>query len=179
MQKRRAWPSVFSSCLCRADREPSAGAVGTDGASGEGFTVAIAHESGLTIGGGATKIGNTDARVGESGGTGYVKYSNGPLTVAYQEFYHNEAAGAADSDGDGYALAYSAGDMTFSYSVQNEQTNARGATAALEEEEMSAIQAAYTMGGMTIAASLYESENVEGVAAVKYEETELSVSFAF
>ena len=84
-----------------------------------------------------------------------------------------------DSDGDGYAIAYSAGDMTFSYSVQNEQTNAVGATAALEEEEMSAIQAAYTMGGMTIAASLYESENVEGVAGVKYEETELSVSFAF
>ena len=68
----------------------AAGAVGTDGASGEGFTVAIAHESGLTIGGGATKVGNTDARTGESGGTGYLKYSNGPLTVAYQEFYHNE-----------------------------------------------------------------------------------------
>ena len=42
---------------------PSPGAVGTDGASGEGFTVAIAHESGLTIGGGATKVGNTDARL--------------------------------------------------------------------------------------------------------------------
>ena len=158
---------------------PIAGAVGGDGASGEGFTIAIAHESGLTIGGGATKVGNTDARTGESGGTGYIKYSNGPLTVGYQEFYHNAASGAADSDGDGYALAYSAGDMTFSYSVESEQTNARGATAALEEEEMSAIQAAYTMGGMTIAASLYESDNVEGVAAVKYEETELSVSFAF
>ena len=158
---------------------PSPGGVGTDGASGEGFTVAIAHESGLTIGGGATKVGNTDARTGESGGTGYVKYSNGPLTVAYQEFYHNAASEAADSDGDGYAVAYSAGDMTFSYSVQTEQTNARGVTAALEEEEMSAIQAAYSMGGMTLAASLYESENVEGVAAVKYEETELSVSFAF
>ena len=158
---------------------PSPGGVGTDGASGEGFTVKIAHESGLTIGGGATKVGNTDARTGESGGTGYVKYSNGPLTVAYQEFYHNAASEAADSDGDGYAVAYSAGDMTFSYSVQTEQTNARGVTAALEEEEMSAIQAAYSMGGMTLAASLYESENVEGVAAVKYEETELSVSFAF
>ena len=157
----------------------AAGAVGGDGASGEGFTVAIAHESGLTIGGGATKVGNTDARVGESGATGYIKYSNGPLTVGYQEFYHNAASNAADSDGDGYAIAYSAGDMTFSYSVENEQTNAVGATAALEEEEMSAIQAAYTMGGMTLAASLYESENVEGVAAVKYEETELSVSFAF
>ena len=31
---------------------PTAGAVGTDGASGEAFTVAIAHESGLTLGGG-------------------------------------------------------------------------------------------------------------------------------
>ena len=158
---------------------PSPGAVGTDGASGEGFTVAIAHESGLTIGGGATKVGNTDARVGESGATGYLKYSNGPLTVGYQEFYYNAPSNAADSDGSGYAIAYSAGDMTFSYSVENEQTNAIGATAALEEEEMSAIQAAYTMGGMTIAASLYESENVEGVASTKYEETELSVSFAF
>ena len=158
---------------------PAPGAVGTDGASGEGFVVKIAHESGLTLGGGATKVGNTNARVGESGATGYIQYSNGPLTVAYQEFYHNEAAGAADSDGEGYALAYTAGDMTFSYSVQNEQTNARGATAALEEEEMSAIQAAYSMGGMTLAASIYESENVEGVAGVKYEETELSVSFAF
>ena len=158
---------------------PSPGGVGTDGASGEGFTVKIAHESGLTIGGGATKVGNTDARTGESGGTGYLKYSNGPLTIGYQEFYHNAASGAADSDGEGYAIAYSAGDMTFSYSVQNEQTNAIGVTAALEEEEMSAVQAAYSMGGMTLAASMYESDNVEGVAAVKYEETELSVSFAF
>ena len=158
---------------------PSPGGVGTDGASGEGFTVAIAHESGLTIGGGATKVGNTDARTGESGATGYLLYSNGPLSIGYQEFYHNAASGAVDSDGDGYAIAYSMGDMTVSYSVQTEQTNAIGATAALEEEEMSAIQAAYSMGGMTLAASMYESENVEGVAGVKYEETELSVSFAF
>ena len=140
---------------------PSAGAVGGDAASGEGFTVAIAHESGLTIGGGATSVGDTDARTGESGATGYLKYSNGPLTVAYQEFYHNASSTTAgtttrgtDTDGDGYAIAYSSGDMTFSYSVQNEQTNAVGATAALEEEEMSAIQAAYTMGGMSVAASL-------------------------
>ena len=158
---------------------PSPGGVGTDGASGEGYTIAIAHESGLTIGGGATKVGNTDARDGESGGTGYVRYANGPLTVAYQEFYHNAASQAADSDGSGYAIAYTAGDMSFSYSIQNEQTNAIGATAALEEEEMQAVQAAYTMGAMTVAASLYESDNVEGVAAIKYEETEISVSFAF
>ena len=158
---------------------PAAGGVGADAASGEAFTIAIAHESGLTLGGGAMDVGDTNGRAGEQGATGYLKYSNGPLTVGYQEFYYNAPSNAADTDGSGYAIAYSAGDMTFSYSVENEQTNAIGATAALEEEEMSAIQAAYTMGGMTIAASLYESENVEGVASTKYEETELSVSFAF
>ena len=158
---------------------PIAGAVGTDGASGEAFTIAIAHESGLTLGGGNMKVGETNARAGESAATGYLKYSNGPLTVGYQEFYYNAPSNNADTDGSGYAVAYSAGDITVSYSVENEQTNAIGATAALQEEEMSAIQAAYTMGGMTVAASIYESDNVEGVAAVKYEETELSVSFAF
>ncbi len=162
---------------------PIASAVGTDGPSGHGGTIAIAHESGVTIGGGFTDIGNTDDIVGESGYTGYIKYANGPLTVGYQEFYHNVAidsnAESPDSDGDGFAIAYSAGDMSFSYSVQNEQTNSISNTAALEEEEMQAVQAAYTMGGMTVAASLFESDNVEGVSAVKYEETEISVSFAF
>ena len=162
---------------------PSAGSVGTDGPSGHGATIAIAHESGLTIGGGFTDVGNTDDIQGESGYTGYIKYANGPLTVAYQEFYHNAAIDSnvetPDTDGDGYAIAYTAGDMSFSYSVQNEQTNAISSTAALEEEEMQAVQAAYTMGAMTVAASLYESDNVEGVSAIKYEETEISVSFAF
>ena len=158
---------------------PSPGGVGTDGASGEAFTVKLAHESGLTLGAGHMDVGDTAARAGEQAVTGYAKYSNGGLTVGYQEFYYNAPGGAADTDGDGMALAYTAGDVTVSYSVMNEITNARGATAALEEEEISAFQAAYSMGGMTLAASLYETDNTEGVAGQKYEETELSVSFAF
>jgi len=162
---------------------PVAGAVGADAPSGHGATIAIAHESGVTIGGGFTDVSNTDDIQGESGYTGYIRYANGPLTIGYQEFYHNAAIDSnvetPDTDGSGFAIAYTAGDMSFSYSVQNEQTNAISNTAALEEEEMQAVQAAYTMGAMTVAASLYESDNVEGVAAVKYEETEISVSFAF
>ena len=57
---------------------PAAGGVGTDGASGEGITLKLSHESGLTFGGGFTSVGDTDGRVGESGGTAYLKYSNGP-----------------------------------------------------------------------------------------------------
>ena len=157
----------------------SAGSVGGDAASGEAYTIKLAHESGLTLGGGNMKVGNTAARVGESAATGYAKYSNGGLTVGYQEFYYNAPSEGADTDGDGMAIAYTAGDVTISYSVMNETTNAHGATAALEEEEISAFQAAYTMGGMTLAASMYETDNTEGVAGQKYEETELSVSFAF
>ena len=157
----------------------SAGSVGTDAGSGEAYVVKIAHESGLTLGGGNMKVKNTAARLGESAATGYAKYSNGGLTVAYQEFYYNAPSAGADTDGDGMALAYTAGDVTISYSVMNETTNAIGATAALQEEEISAFQAAYSMGGMTLAASMYETDNVEGVAGTKYEETELSVSFAF
>ena len=113
-------------------------------------------------------------------------YSNGGISIGYQEFYANAAitekgttTRGNDSEGDGYAIAYTAGDFTFSYSKSNETTKAVGATAALEEEEFSAVQAAYNLGGMTIAASLYEADNLDGVAAKKYEETELSVSFAF
>ena len=157
----------------------SAGSVGGDAGSGEAYVVKIAHESGLTLGGGNMKVKNTEARQGESAATGYALYSNGGLTVGYQEFYYNAPSEGADTDGSGYALAYTAGDVTISYSVMDEQTNAIGETAALEEEELSAFQAAYTMGGMTLAASMYETDNVEGVAGVKYEETELSVSFAF
>ena len=162
------------------------GGVGADAASGEGFTVKLAHESGLTIGGGAESTGNTDAGKGAKIATGYALYSNGGISVGYQEFYENAAitekgttTRGADSEGEGYAIAYTAGDFTFSYSKTNETTNAVGATAALEEEEFSAVQAAYNLGGMTIAASMYEADNLDGVAAAKYEETELSVSFAF
>lgn len=176
-----------------ADYDPNAGVeaatpggVGADAASGEGFTIKLAHESGLTIGGGSESTGNTDAGKGAKNATGYALYSNGGLQVGYQEFYANAAitekgttTRGADTEGEGYALAYTAGDMTFSYSKSNETTLANGATAALEEEEFSAIQAAYNLGGMTIAASLYEADNLDGIAAKKYEETEISLSFAF
>ena len=162
------------------------GGVAGDAASGEGFTVKLAHESGLTLGGGSESTGNTDAGKGAKNATGYALYSNGGISIGYQEFYANAAitekgttTRGVDSEGEGYAFAYTAGDMTFSYSKSNETTLANGATAALEEEEFSAIQAAYNLGGMTIAASLYEADNLDGVAAKKYEETELSVSFAF
>jgi len=167
---------------------PAPGGVGGDAASGEAFVIKLAHESGLTLGGGAMEVGGTDAGTGVKIATGYALYSNGGVTIGYQEAYENAArtttassttTRGVDTESDGFAIAYTAGDLTFSYSKTNETSKANGATAALEEEEFSAVQAAYNLGGMTIAASMYDADNLDGVATKKYEETELSVSFAF
>ena len=165
---------------------PTPGSVGADAASGESYVIKLAHESGLTIGGGQMNVGNTDATSGVEITTGYLLYSNGGLSLGYQEHYENASivsAGTldegADIEADGYALAYTAGDFTFSYSKTNETEQAVSDQTALEEEEFSAVQAAYNMGGMTVAVSMYDADNLDGVAAATYEETELSVSFAF
>jgi len=76
-------------------------------------------------------------------------------------------------------IAYTQGDFSVSYAEQNETTQAVSDTAALLEVELQAIQAAYSMGAMTAAISMYETDNVGGVTAATYEETEISVSFAF
>ena len=47
------------------------------------------------------------------------------------------------------------------------------------EVELTSIQAAYTMGAMTLSAAMSETDNVGGVSAAKYEENTLAVSFAF
>ena len=171
----------------------SAGGVGGNSTGGSAYVAKIAHESGLTIGGGVEEVdaqsgavstGTTDM----SRATGYALYSNGPISIGYQESFVNSARNfastttssneGADYESSGYAIAYTAGDMSFSYAVVDEQELAVSDSTSVETE-MSAIQATYTMGAMTLGASIYETDNPEGVTGTKYEETELSVSFAF
>ena len=158
-------------------------AAGTSGVAagsqrGEAYTIKLAHGSGLTIGGGLEDLDDVNGVPGDELTTIYALYSNGPLSVGYQETYDNNGA-AADIESDGYAIAYTAGDLSVSYASIEDSKKAISATAAgAASAEMSAIQAAYTMGAMTLAASLYETDN-PNYATGEYEETELSVSFAF
>ena len=172
----------------------SAGGVGGNSQSGNAYVVKIAHESGLTLGGGIEDVSasNSEAATGNTGverATGYALYSNGPISVGYQETYVNSARAysstttstneGADFESDGYAIAYTAGDISVSFAEVQEKMKQNSNTTAEVEVEMSAVQATYTMGAMTIGASLYETDNPEGTTGTKYEETELSVSFAF
>jgi len=157
---------------------PSAGAVADGAQSGDAGTIKVVYE-GLTLGAGYEAVDDDGTSVGEKGGTAYAKYTMGPLTASYQETHINSAAGAADVSGDIMGVSYTSGDITVSYSQLTEQTHALSTTAALQEEEFSTTQIAYSMGAMAIRAALFESDNLDGVAADKYEATELSVSFSF
>ena len=157
---------------------PSAGAVADGAQSGDAGTIKVVYE-GLTLGAGYEAVDDDGTTVGEKGGTAYAKYSMGPLTASYQETHINSAAGAADVSGDIMGVSYTSGDITVSYSQLTEQTHALSTTAALQEEEFSTTQIAYSMGAMAIRAALFESDNLDGVAGDKYEATELSVSFSF
>ena len=95
-----------------------------------------------------------------------------------QEAYANAANGAADTEATFWAVAYTAGDFSVSYGESTTANHSLNGSTVVERE-LESLQATYTMGAMTVAASLYESDNVEGVSAIKYEETEISVSFAF
>ncbi len=164
---------------------PAAGAVGASTVTGTAFTVQIAHESGLEIGAGTETIENGDTAKSatstasdEENTTGYIKYAMGPLSVGYQEAYQNSANGSADNEAEFWGVAYTAGDFSISYgesSLTDHSLN--GSTTVSRENE--SVQATYTMGAMTLGAAIAETGNAGGIAGNTYEETELSVSFAF
>jgi len=163
-----------------------AGGVAGNDDSGAAYTAKISG-MGLTIGAGHEEVAsNSTGATGHKDGkyaTGYILYSNGPISFGYQEFAINPASAgdnttqAPDVEGDGMAISFTQDNMSVSYAEVKEQVQNISATTEMETE-MTALQATYTMGAMTLGMSMYETDNPEGTTG-KYEETELSVSFAF
>ena len=158
---------------------PAAGGVGTTSVGGHAYTLEIAHESGLSIGGGVEVVDNGGTLGGdEENSTGYIKFSAGPISVGYQEAYQDSANGGEDNEAEFMGIAYTAGDVSVSYGESSLTNHGIAATASVERE-MDSIQISYTMGAMTIAGAMGETSNSGGIAGQTHEESELSVSFAF
>ena len=162
--------------------------VGATSVTGVAYTLQVAHESGVEFGAGLETL---DDHAGLAGGgadntenlTGYIKYSLEGISAAIQRSYSDPrrgtAVGGADKQADYMSIAYTAGDMSFSYAEAEQETKAVIQTAALATIEQSSLQAAYTMGAMTISAATSETKNAGGIAAAKHQENTLAVSFAF
>ena len=169
-----------------------AGVTAASGGTGTAYTLQLAHESGLEIGGGIEQLSSNHVSIAtskiqdENRNTAYIKYAIGGLTAAYQESYQDSLASTAGTATEGADLeasylgvAYTAGNVTVSYAEGELETKAVSNTVALATEEQKSTQIAYTMGAMTLSAAISTADNVAGTAARKYEENTLAVSFAF
>ena len=126
---------------------------------------------GLTIGFGMGEDGSTS-----DDQTGWLKYTSGGLTVAYQRSEVDYlAAGTATQKGNHIGASFAVNeDLTVSVGRQEVDM---GPTKV--DEESTGIAASYTMGSMTIAAHSNKTEDVGGTAGSEDSVKEVSVAFAF
>ena len=165
----------------------SAGVQASSTGSGQAYTLQLAHESGLEIGGGLEEVNTSSGLVRAQGVdrvTAYAKYAIGGLSIAYQEAFENAATSAgvdtgADREASYMGVAYTMDNLTVSYGESDLGTLAISDTVATVVEELTSIQAAYVMGAMTVSLAMSETDNLGGTAGASYEENTLAVSFAF
>jgi outer membrane protein OmpU len=131
-----------------------------------GYAVGEVDETALTTG---TEVKGTD----ES--TMFVTYAYGPVTVGYQSSEADGSTATQDDDSNAMGISYAVSDsLTISY-TEHEMDLGSSTT----DQESEGISASYTMGGVTIAGTFAETDNVGGVAATDVDNYEVAVSFAF
>ena len=157
------------------------------------YQVKASPIDGLTIGasyfdrdqqGGATKR-DQDA---ESGAY-YFTYANGPVSIGYSQAYRAEmlandayqtATNADFYDQTNYSIAFAASDdLSVSYERETSEKNFVGSGQASVEQESSAVQLAYTMGGMTIALSHASHDNNGYSTTNNQDQSLIAVTMAF
>ncbi|MDC0164696.1 porin [Candidatus Pelagibacter bacterium] len=175
----------------------NAGAVTTGSATQTGanateIQVKAAPIDGLAIGAsyfefGGDKGASKNDQVAESGAY-YATYATGPFSVGYSKAYKaphlSDDIGATTAttveyyDQTNYSLAFAASDdISVSYEVEKSDANKLDDTST--EQKSSAIQLAYTMGGMTVAVSHASHDNNGYVADANTDQTLFAVTMAF
>jgi outer membrane protein OmpU len=143
-----------------------------------GFGVSYAGVEGLSVKYAVADVvkGNTTTANGDSTVLS-LSYAYGPITVAYSDMQYD--IGTADSDVDTSAMkvSYTVSDE-LSVSYAQETINREGTSVDAEYE---GITAAYTTGGMTISAGMYEADAASFTNATNedYDKWTLGASFAF
>jgi len=174
---------------------------------GAGYDVGITLSSdmGITVGAymaereNSTPVASADKVRDEFNGVWYAKYSAGPVSVGYSHSYLDSGVtGSAEALTSAKAIRTAAGifeetQMSISFNVNdnlsisytdaddeyNAQDNASTAIASVSEET-TAIQIAYSMGGMSIKAFQMELSNPDYDSnATKVDQTEIAVGLAF
>ena len=106
-----------------------------------------------------------------------ISYAYGPVTVAYSDMEYDIGTALSDVDTTAWKVSYTVSDE-LSVSYAQETVDREGETV---DAEYDAITAAYTTGGMTISAGMYEADSAAFSTAANedYEKWTLGASFAF
>ena len=160
----------------------------TMGTSATHYQVKAAPIDGLALGADYVDYsGVTDctAQCPESGAY-YFTYAYGPATLGYSKTYLATALATGNTDllesieGTKYSVAVNVND-NFSISYENEESNPNTKTNGTTDYTITStgIQAAYTMGGMTMAIAMNEHENARYTQNLNVKDTVFSVAMAF
>ena len=155
--------------------------VGVTGGNSENvYTGALTSSpiDGLTVGAGYSNV-EKDTGKDDEGYAGFAKYAFGSVTVGAQRNVTTSGTAASAAEGNQVSIAFNVNEnLAISYSDGSIDHFGTGATADVEED-FSAINISYTMGGMTIAAQMAEVDNAAGTANADEEATEIVLSLAF
>jgi hypothetical protein len=157
------------------------------GRSATHYQVTAAPYEGLTIGADYVDwsgVENATFQSPESGAY-YATYAAGPVIIGYAKGYIATAIGASadvleSMESTKYSVAANVND-NLSVSYEHEESNPDFTTAATANYtiESTGLQAAYTMGGMTLAIAMNSHENAKYQDAVDIKDTVFSVAMAF
>ena len=158
------------------------------GTSATHYQVKAAPVDGLTVGADYvdyTGVVDCDAQCPESGAY-YLTYAFGPATIGYSKTYLATALATGNTDllesieGTKYSVAVNVND-NFSLSYENEESNPNTKTNGTTDYtiESTGIQAAYTLGGMTLAVAMNDHENARYTDGLNVKDTVFSVAMAF
>ena len=112
----------------------------------------------------------------------WVKYAIGGFTLGYQTHEADGSTAAKSDESTTWGVSYAVNDnMTIAYGEREYDDNLASAGSTSSQQNDSGFSASYTMGGMTIAGHMNDSENVGGStnASADKESYEFALTFAF
>ena len=166
-------PSLMDGLAISASYQPQ----GSGRESATGYSLAYTGIEGLTAKYSSTdEVGTTVALSGDQTAW-HLSYAYGPVTVTATNSEFDVGTASSDQELSSFAISYTISDeLSVTY---GEDTIEKGGDPT--DAEYSVISASYTAGGMTIAASMKEGENLNHTTATNedFEYWSLSASFAF
>jgi hypothetical protein len=166
------------------------GSMGDDATHYQVKIAAIPYADGLTLGADYLEIGGQDAGASldqkAESGSYYGTYAAGMFSIGYSKSFLATKMTEATSDflesieTTKYSVAANINDnFSISYEKEESEPNSKTAATAMFDLESTGIQAAYTLGGMTLAVAMNDHQNAQYTENKDVKDTVFSVAMAF